>query len=45
MCFYFYFLFFSAELIEIRDVVRDPELQKLILKIDGSSEPEKVFFL
>ncbi|KAK3165862.1 hypothetical protein QOZ80_1AG0038690 [Eleusine coracana subsp. coracana] len=30
-----------AELKEIRDAVRDPELQKLILKIDGSSEPEK----
>ncbi|TVU02366.1 hypothetical protein EJB05_52151 [Eragrostis curvula] len=30
-----------AELNEIRDAVRDPELQKMILKIDGSSEPEK----
>jgi hypothetical protein len=44
MCFYFNFLFFSAELNEIRDAVKDPELQKMILKIDNSSEPEKVFF-
>ncbi|KAL6853739.1 hypothetical protein ACP4OV_019768 [Aristida adscensionis] len=30
-----------AELNEIRDALRDPELQKAILQIDGSSEPEK----
>ncbi|XP_062225022.1 uncharacterized protein LOC133923771 isoform X2 [Phragmites australis] len=30
-----------AELNEIRDALRDPELQKMILKIDGSSESEK----
>ncbi|XP_012701581.1 zinc finger HIT domain-containing protein 3 isoform X2 [Setaria italica] len=30
-----------AELKEIKDALRDPELQKMILKIDGSSEPEK----
>ncbi|PUZ54140.1 hypothetical protein GQ55_5G106100 [Panicum hallii var. hallii] len=30
-----------AEVKEIRDALRDPELQKMILKIDGSSEPEK----
>ncbi|CAO2171940.1 unnamed protein product [Urochloa humidicola] len=30
-----------AELKEIQDALRDPELQKMILKIDGSSEPEK----
>jgi len=31
-----------VEVKEIRDALRDPELQKMILKIDGSSEPEKV---
>ncbi|PUZ54141.1 hypothetical protein GQ55_5G106100 [Panicum hallii var. hallii] len=30
-----------SEVKEIRDALRDPELQKMILKIDGSSEPEK----
>lgn len=30
------------ELKEIQDALRDPELQKMILKIDGSLEPEKV---
>ncbi|CAL4973334.1 unnamed protein product [Urochloa decumbens] len=30
-----------AELKEIQDAMRDPEVQKMILKIDGSSEPEK----
>ncbi|XP_066312824.1 uncharacterized protein [Miscanthus floridulus] len=30
-----------AELKGIQDALRDPELQKMILKIDGSSEPEK----
>ncbi|KAF8775427.1 hypothetical protein HU200_004850 [Digitaria exilis] len=30
-----------VELKEIQDSLRDPELQKMILKIDGSSEPEK----
>ncbi|CAO2182456.1 unnamed protein product [Urochloa humidicola] len=30
-----------AELKEIQDALRDPELQKMILTIDGSSEPEK----
>ncbi|CAO2177687.1 unnamed protein product [Urochloa humidicola] len=30
-----------AELKEIQDALRDPELQKMILQIDGSSEPEK----
>lgn len=33
---------FTAELKGIQDALRDPELQKMILKIDGSSEPEKV---
>ncbi|KAF8716905.1 hypothetical protein HU200_026006 [Digitaria exilis] len=41
LCFYLNFLSFAAELKEIQDSVRDPELQKMILKIDGSSEPEK----
>jgi len=36
------FLSFTVEVKEIRDALRDPELQKMILKIDGSSEPEKV---
>jgi hypothetical protein len=31
-----------VELNEIRDMLKDPELQKMILQIDGSSEPEKV---
>lgn len=30
-----------VELKGIQDALRDPELQKMILKIDGSSEPEK----
>ncbi|KAJ1286051.1 hypothetical protein BS78_03G324500 [Paspalum vaginatum] len=30
-----------AELKDIQVTLRDPELQKIILKIDGSSEPEK----
>lgn len=30
-----------AELKEIQDALRDPEMQKIILKIDESSEPEK----
>ncbi|EES03827.2 hypothetical protein BDA96_03G370800 [Sorghum bicolor] len=30
-----------AELKGIQDALRDPELQKMILKIDGSLEPEK----
>ncbi|CAM0882992.1 unnamed protein product [Alopecurus aequalis] len=30
-----------AELNEIRDALKDPELQKMVLRIDGSSEPEK----
>jgi hypothetical protein len=32
----------TVELNEIRDMLKDPELQKMILQIDGSSEPEKV---
>ena len=39
---YMNFLSFTVEVKEIRDALRDPELQKMILKIDGSSEPEKV---
>uniref|UniRef100_A0ACD5VSG2 Uncharacterized protein n=1 Tax=Avena sativa TaxID=4498 RepID=A0ACD5VSG2_AVESA len=30
-----------VELNEVRDALKDPELQKMILQIDGSSEPEK----
>ncbi|KAM3333485.1 hypothetical protein ACQJBY_028530 [Aegilops geniculata] len=30
-----------VELNEVRDALRDSELQKMILQIDGSSEPEK----
>lgn len=30
-----------AELKGIQDALRDPELQRMILQIDGSSEPEK----
>ncbi|XP_062205683.1 uncharacterized protein LOC133907625 [Phragmites australis] len=30
-----------VELNEIRDALMDPELQKMILRIDGSLEPEK----
>jgi hypothetical protein len=42
---FFNFLFFTVELKEIRDAVRDPELVKFILKIDSTSEPEKLFLL
>jgi len=44
-CFYLNFVSFTAELKGIQDALRDPELQKMILKIDGSSEPEKVSLL
>uniref|UniRef100_A0A453FUW5 Uncharacterized protein n=1 Tax=Aegilops tauschii subsp. strangulata TaxID=200361 RepID=A0A453FUW5_AEGTS len=30
-----------VELNEVKDALRDSELQKMILQIDGSSEPEK----
>ena len=35
----------TVELNEIRDALKDPELQKMVLQIDGSSEPEKVIYL
>jgi hypothetical protein len=35
----------TVELNEIRDALKDPELQKMVLQIDGSSEPEKVIHM
>lgn len=42
VAFYLIFTFLPVEFNEIRDALKDPELQKMVFKIDGSLEPEKV---